>query len=703
MLIVKWVSPSVVPYFMDGRDTGRWTPGAAALGLAGPVDARSLRAVLRGCDPTTGAYLPRWRPARRRAGWDLIFAAPKSLSLLAGPVAQAHRAAVDSVTAHLAARVTNRQREPSDVLVGAAFHHTENAGGEPHLHTHLLIANLSRAGVTWGALDGPWTIGRPALGALYQLELRHQLARHGFDLPWRLRPDGLADLADVPRATVRAASRQSQLVAGVGRFEARRQAVPHPRPVVDPVDVASRPAPGARPSLGDPSVERAVTVRLTAARSDFRAEDVVVALAATYAGGARTDEVSSWVERYCAESMTAPRPSPTAHPRWTTPAACRTDEQLTAALRERDGIRFLAAAPGTTPLLAQAELVAAARADWEDKGATVALASPTPDGPLRWQVLAGVPAWSAGQRPDVLIVDAADRWRTAELERLTRSAGQLVLVEGGTRPRLTNPASHGLFALADEVPRYWCPEHEMWIPGGGAARDLAVGLVEPSGLGPAPGLGRLGRSVEAGRYVEAGRSAETGRAAEAARTAAARRLAEAGPSLEADRPAEAGRVGREAAEWLLGEWRSAGGRPILVGLGLEEVRALNDAAVGRPHPPAGPERFAAGDRVVVLRGRPGVTRYGQFGTVLDRSDRHGVTFGWDDGTRTVSADRRVLDGVGFGYAVSARRAPAVAGQLMVLGPAAALGPAHDRVVAETGLVRGSRLIERSRPGPALRL
>ncbi len=130
------------------------------------------------------------------------------------------------------------------------------------------------------------------------------------------------------------------------------------------------------------------------------------------------------------------------------------------------------------------------------------------------------------------------------------------------------------------------------------------------------------------------------------------------------------------------------------GLGPEEVRALNRAAVGyRAGATLGGHMpFRAGDRVVVLKHRAGLPAYGTFGTVTDtwgdRSGPTGARFLWADGSETVTADRRALAGVGWGYAVTPWLAARRAGPLMVLGPAAALGRARERVVMEMTPERG---------------
>ncbi|MGH3420564.1 MAG: relaxase domain-containing protein, partial [Streptosporangiaceae bacterium] len=109
MLKIRRVGPGVVSYYFQDVAAGRWVgSGTRDLGVDGTVEATDLRSVLEGRHPLDGGFLPARRPARRRAGWDLTFAAPKSLSLMAAlvpvdapTVAAAHRAAVDGACGHL--------------------------------------------------------------------------------------------------------------------------------------------------------------------------------------------------------------------------------------------------------------------------------------------------------------------------------------------------------------------------------------------------------------------------------------------------------------------------------------------------------------------------------------------------------------------------------------------------------------------------
>ncbi len=687
MLIINGVGSSVVPYFLDGRHPGRWSEGAERLlGLSGPPKPVDLRRVLDGRDPVSGRFLPAHRPPRRRGGWDLVFSAPKSLSILhasasgdaAASVQGAHRGAVSDVMDHVGSalvgpRRSGTGRSGTDGLISAEFDHLANSAGETHLHTHVLVANLSRDGGTWRALDPSWYVHRRSLAALYQLGLRHHLHRSGWDLEWRLRPDGLSDLADVPTAAVRAASHQSRLVASAGRFEARRRADSGPgQPppplasfalgsafaghaaghVAGPGPVSDHARPEGAGSTVDPddaALARRVEVRLTGRRSDFRADDVVVALAASLPGGCRVDDALVWVDRFC-QRMTRV-PSPTSGARWTTGGARRLDDQVVEVLathiQTRSG-RSGGGAPGTPPpervdqmaddllagppvcvlgtpagtsdLLAQAELLDVCRARCEAEGRTVAVDSPSFEGGRRWQLLSGIIAYDRSSRPNVLVVDQADRRTSSELIRLTRSgADQLVLVEGGTLPRLTNPASHGLVRMAETIGRRSLPPFRSWL---------------------------VHTPMTWGRD---------------------------------------GAHGRTAIEDLLGRWHESGRQALLIGLGIEEVGALNRAAVGQDRPERGIGRYRAGDRVVMLRSSAGLPPGGNLGTVLEpvASQRSStLTVAWDSGHRSTITTGRELACLGFGYAVTPPLAGRSSRPLMVVGPASTLTRSRERVVAE---------------------
>src|SRR5262249_52964653 len=100
-------------------------------------------------------------------------------------------------------------------FVAAAFRHRTSRAQEPHLHTHVIVANMTRAeDGEWRALDGPAILRtyRLAAGYLYEAQLRHELTRR-LGLEWTTPVKGMAELVDVPDQAVRAfSSRRQSLV-----------------------------------------------------------------------------------------------------------------------------------------------------------------------------------------------------------------------------------------------------------------------------------------------------------------------------------------------------------------------------------------------------------------------------------------------------------------------------------------------------------
>src|SRR5680860_867300 len=155
-------------YSERGEVRGDWAGrGAEALGLSGGPDEGDLGVLLDGRDPATGEPLA--GTARRAGGnvaFDLTFAAPKSVSVLAavgdevvrGAALDAHaagvRAGLDYLERH--ACFVRRGRNgvtvlPAEGFVGAFYLHEMARSGDPHLHAHLVIANRVRGE------DGRWS------------------------------------------------------------------------------------------------------------------------------------------------------------------------------------------------------------------------------------------------------------------------------------------------------------------------------------------------------------------------------------------------------------------------------------------------------------------------------------------------------------------------------------------------------------------
>jgi conjugative relaxase-like TrwC/TraI family protein len=237
-------------YAGRGESPGIWTGrGAAALGLEGVVEDGQLGILIHGDDPRTGEQLRRRHPKARRitvekidpasgdrrreektlrpvAGFDLVFSVPKSVSLLHAlgdeptrrAVNEAHISSWQAALSYLEdeACVVRRGtggvfREHGEGFQAAAYQHRTSRAQDPHLHTHVIVANMARrpSDDKWRALDGEAILKtyRLAAGYVYQANLRGELSS-SLGIEWEAPHKGLADIKGVPRDVIDAFSRR---------------------------------------------------------------------------------------------------------------------------------------------------------------------------------------------------------------------------------------------------------------------------------------------------------------------------------------------------------------------------------------------------------------------------------------------------------------------------------------------------------------
>lgn len=183
---------------------GRWV--GSALRLDGPATVDRIKTLLiDGQNPDDPNEALRTSAARNTA-YAQIYAAPKSVSLLlAHPddrvrhaVEMAHQQAVDAAiqTLERTARVRSGHAgtisESVTGLTGAAWTHHTASAGDPHLHTHVILAASApraRDGA-WRALDGKIMLGAQRLAAAtYSLTLRNTLTEQ-LGVRWEAKPVG---------------------------------------------------------------------------------------------------------------------------------------------------------------------------------------------------------------------------------------------------------------------------------------------------------------------------------------------------------------------------------------------------------------------------------------------------------------------------------------------------------------------------------
>jgi conjugative relaxase-like TrwC/TraI family protein len=272
-------------YEGHGESPGVWVGrGASALELEGVVHEGELGRLVRGLHPQAEKQLrshpkarlitierihpltdERWLETKRLApvaGFDLVFSPPKSVSLLHAlgdedtrrAVNDAHRSSWQAALGYLEdeACVTRRgrngvQREHAGGFVAAAYQHRTSRAQDPHLHTHVIVANMAQtpSDGKWRALDGEPILKsyRLAAGYLYQAQLRAELSR-ALGVEWEEPCKGMAELKHVPRAVIREFStRRAQVVEelarkGNGGFYAAQHAAVETRERKEHVDLA---------------------------------------------------------------------------------------------------------------------------------------------------------------------------------------------------------------------------------------------------------------------------------------------------------------------------------------------------------------------------------------------------------------------------------------------------------------------------------
>ena len=195
---------------LEHRNASTWHgAGAVALGLhpGKPVGARAFEKLLQGQVIGTRIRLGRLRDGQHehRPGFEITFSAPKSVSLAAllpteehpdgdRAVRRAHDAAVRETldwieSTLLETRGWNpdtrrRPRVKAPWMVAALFRHIASRNLDPQLHTHAVIANVTRDG------DGQWKSVEPTLlhrnarliGAYYRDQLARQLIAKGYSI-----------------------------------------------------------------------------------------------------------------------------------------------------------------------------------------------------------------------------------------------------------------------------------------------------------------------------------------------------------------------------------------------------------------------------------------------------------------------------------------------------------------------------------------
>ena len=221
----------------EHRDASAWAgKGAEELGLTGPVDPATFRAVLEGkvLDGSGTELGRRGKDGEilHRPGRDLTFSAPKSVSIAAliggdKRIVEAHDRAVAATLAWVEKNAAETRMKDPDTgrmarvgnqkIVTATFRHDTSRNLDPQLHTHSVIANMVQGE------DGKWRsmaneslyANQKLIGMLYRSELAAGLGKLGYGIE-KTHADGRFEIAGVSREAIEAfSSRRAEIEAAM--------------------------------------------------------------------------------------------------------------------------------------------------------------------------------------------------------------------------------------------------------------------------------------------------------------------------------------------------------------------------------------------------------------------------------------------------------------------------------------------------------
>jgi conjugative relaxase-like TrwC/TraI family protein len=217
------VAAGIEDYYSGrGEAPGEWRgSGIDALGLArvGHVERGAFMALMHGRHPGDGTVLRWMGKCSTVAALDLTFSAPKSVSVLlaigddglCAALLEAHERAVDAALAYLEREAcwTRRghggaERVRGEGFMAASYRHRMSRAGDPQLHTHVVVANMTSADGRYTALDAhPLYEHKSAAGALYRAVLRAEVRERVPWVSWRQVGRGLFEIEGIPEGVLR--------------------------------------------------------------------------------------------------------------------------------------------------------------------------------------------------------------------------------------------------------------------------------------------------------------------------------------------------------------------------------------------------------------------------------------------------------------------------------------------------------------------
>ncbi|MBU0993407.1 MAG: relaxase domain-containing protein [Proteobacteria bacterium] len=217
------------------KEKGEWQGrGAEILGLTGEVKPEDFHAVLDGKHPETGVQLRPRNGEKIRAGLDLVFSAPKSVSILAlgdKRIKELHDQAVKTSLEYIEKHNVQAREQNEGVrralhtgkAVFAKFDHLTSREMDPQLHTHSVLMNLTQTDAgKWKAIhNDSLFFDQVKLGQIYRNEFANLLQKDGYAIRISDRKEGFFDIVGVDENLIeKFSSRRAQVIAKVEEYKA---------------------------------------------------------------------------------------------------------------------------------------------------------------------------------------------------------------------------------------------------------------------------------------------------------------------------------------------------------------------------------------------------------------------------------------------------------------------------------------------------
>ena len=233
-------------YNRDGSSAQWQGQGAAQIGLTGEVTQQQFTAALKGdFGPDVRLAKSVRKDAKSRAGEDLTFSAPKSVSIQAligkdSTVIAAHDYAVRKTLEYIESELVYARRKINGVtssektanIVIAKFRHetsrpSKSDLADPQLHTHTIIMNVTRrADGAWVALANEQIYkNKKLLDTIYKNEIAAYLEKAGYALHYE--KDSF-ELANISREQIEHFSKRGMTVeAELAKMGKTRETASH--------------------------------------------------------------------------------------------------------------------------------------------------------------------------------------------------------------------------------------------------------------------------------------------------------------------------------------------------------------------------------------------------------------------------------------------------------------------------------------------